>query len=189
MRWKRWWGARSFAARLGTLACGAALCALALEGLCNLPALQTRALTPSPVPLSAFSVEAPGVAVERHDDGIDVENAANCAIDLILQSPDCTLKTVSVTLAGEGVVNASVLLTDEACAETPSQVSSIACVAGDPVLGSFCVPAQSAGIAGEVRVRLIPQSADLFSVTGIMSFSGTVLRISPQRRISLRRFR
>jgi len=76
-----------------------------------------------------------------------------------------TLSTLQVSLEGEGLVTVAVFITDEASAYTPQQVYSAVCVADDPALRTLYATVQSAGKVGELRVRLLAQSDDPFTVT------------------------
>ncbi len=161
----RW--ARAARGKKWLLLTGAALVlALAVEGVCNLRAWTTRNLTPVPLSVSDIAVES-NVSVEQSEGGVYVENAANRFVDLVCHPQALALRTVQVNLQGEGVVQVSVFLRDEASAFTSEQTYSVTLIAGDQVLSACYAEAESAGAAGEVRVRLNPQDNGLFAVTGI----------------------
>ncbi|MDD3212562.1 MAG: hypothetical protein PHY64_02755 [Eubacteriales bacterium] len=166
--WKirRWWKRQRTGRKLIWLAAAALFLMLASETLFNVRALTTAALTPIIVPLETLSCET-DLTVERNTDNIYIENGSHKGIDLTCASPDLQLRTVKVSLDGEGVVSVVVFLKDEASAYKLVQVYSAYCVADDLALRDCYASAESAGTAGEVMVRLLPQGNEGFSVTGV----------------------
>ena len=147
-----WWARRGRWQQLLLLAGVACFAVLMSEGLHNLRAFTSLELKPIAVPVQAFTCES-DLNVQLDAGGAHVENGNSHVVDLILPVADLQLHTVAVSLTGGGSVNVSVLLKDQASAFSLVQVYSAYCVPGDSALRHVYATAESAGTAGEVRLR------------------------------------
>ncbi|MCE5344292.1 MAG: hypothetical protein LLF96_12020 [Eubacteriales bacterium] len=166
LKLRLWWGRRRFWAKLALLFAAALAATLFTEAFCNLRAFSTQSLQPLDLAMESLQVDSV-LPCEQTMDGVTAEKGKNQSVDLVYDHVDVPLRTVVVAMTGEGVLNVSVSFTDEASANTLVQVYSVYCVADDPALNICYATAESAGTAKELRIRLIPQSDDLFTVTRV----------------------
>ena len=175
-----WWPQRRTWQQLLLLAGVACFAALFTEGLCNLRAFTSIGLKPVAVPVQSFTCET-DVNVLLDAGGAHVEKANSHVVDLILPSVGLPLHTVAVSLVGGGAVNVSVLLKDQASAFTPVQVYSAYSVPDDSTLRHVYATAESAGNAGELRLRFKAQSDEPYTVALVTLNAHIPFRWQPLR--------
>lgn len=175
-----WWARRRFGQKLLLLVGAALMLALISEGLHNVRAFTTMRLTPTAVPVTAATWET-DTAFQVDANGAHFENASAHVIDLVLDSPNIPLNTVAVALTGEGTVNVSALIRDEASAYTLVQVYSTFCVPEDPMLRYCYATTESAGEVRELRIRFKASSDVPFTVALVTLNAHIPFRFEPIR--------
>lgn len=180
MKIRFWWARRRFWQKWLLLAGAALMLALVSEGLHNTRAFTTMRLTPTTVPVSSATWET-DMAFQVDESGAHFESASTHVIDLVLDNPDIPLSTVAVALTGEGTVNVSALIRDEASAYTLVQVYSAFCVPEDPTLRYCYATTQSAGKVRELRLRFKASSDLPFTVAQVTLNAPIPFRWEPLR--------